>query len=73
MTAEEMEKKLMDAYPNSTVAVIDSRGDQYHFEVRIKNPEFEPLSRIERHKAVMNVFDEQLKSGEIHALSIKTI
>ncbi|RME14964.1 MAG: BolA/IbaG family iron-sulfur metabolism protein [Bdellovibrio sp.] len=73
MTAEEMEKRLKATYPQSTVAVIDSRGDQHHFEIRIKAPELETKTLIERHQEIMSVFDKELKSGEIHALSIKTL
>ncbi|MCB0342108.1 MAG: BolA/IbaG family iron-sulfur metabolism protein [Pseudobdellovibrionaceae bacterium] len=73
MTIIEMEDRLRQAFPGSDVVVIDTTGDQYHMEVRIAAPQFECLSRIKQHQAVMAVFDDELKSGALHALSVKTL
>ena len=73
MTCQQMEDRIKDRYPNCEVAVIDMTGSQNHFEVRISEPSFAGQSRIQQHKAIMDVFDIELKSGEVHALSIKTL
>lgn len=73
MTSEQMEERLRQAYPDCEVAVIDLTGGQDHFEVRIASQKFAGLSRIQQHQAVMQVFGEELKSGEVHALAIKTM
>ncbi len=73
MTTEEMECRLKKNYPNSTVAVIDLTGTGDNFEVRISEPSFSDLSRIQQHKNIMTVFSEELTSGKIHALAIKTL
>lgn len=73
MTPAEMETRLCQTYPNAQVAVIDLTGSENHYEVRISARELSSLSRIEQHQAVMSVFNEELKSGEVHALSIKIL
>ncbi len=72
MKDTEIEEKLKEKFPGAELAVVDMTGTQNHFEVRMNNNAFaEGLSRIEKHQSIMSVFDEQLKSGEVHALSIK--
>ena len=46
--------------------------DNVHFNVVVESTAFKGLSRIEQHQHVMKVFDTELKSGEVHALSLKT-
>ncbi len=68
-----MEQRLRQAYPDADVVVIDLTGTQDHYEVRIASGQFAGQSRIAQHKAVMKVFDDELKTGEVHALTIKTL
>ena len=46
-------------------------GDGSKFEARVVSDEFEGLSTLNRHKMVYAVLDEHIKSGAIHALTIK--
>lgn len=56
-------------------AIADSKveitGDGSKFEARVISDSFDGLSTIKRHKMVYAVLDEHIKSGAIHALSIK--
>lgn len=70
MTANEMLERLKNSYPGSVVEVISD--DNVHFNVVVESMTFSGLSRIEQHQHVMKVFDSELKSGEVHALSLKT-
>ena len=73
MTSREMEHRLEEAYPGCQVAVIDLTGGQDHYEVRLSAKELDGLTRVQQHQAIMKVFDEELRSGEIHALAVKTL
>ncbi len=73
MNSDQMEQRLKAAFPNSQVVVIDLTGTEDHWEVRISCESLKSLSRIERHQAVMKVFSAELKTGEVHALTIKVI
>ena len=73
MTTDKIEERIRSAYPDCEVAVLDSTGTQNHFDVRIMTQEFSGLTKIQQHKMVMQLFADELKSGEIHALAIKTV
>lgn len=72
MTPQEMKDRLAQAYPDGSVEVTDLTGTQDHYEVSVESPRFAGLSRIQQHQQVMAVFGPELKTGEVHALSIKT-
>ncbi len=72
MTIEVMKNRLQNAYPGALVDVLDLTGTQDHWEVYIESPDFKGMSRIQQHQAVMAVFGPELKTGEVHALSIRT-
>lgn len=72
MTQEMMKQRLMAAYPDGVVDVTDTTGTQDHWEVYVESQKFSGLSRIQQHQAVMSVFQPELKTGEVHALSIRT-
>ncbi len=76
MKIEEMKQRLIQAYPDaapeSDIQVFDLTGTSDHWEVAVKSTAFQGLSRIEQHQHVMKAFAPELKTGEVHALSIKT-
>ncbi len=57
-------------------SIADSKaeitGDGSKFEARVISDTFDGLSTVKRHKLVYAILDEHIKSGAIHALSIKT-
>lgn len=73
MTANQMESRLKTAFPDADVAVIDLTGTEDHWEVRIASKEFKGLSRIDNQRKIMDVFAPELKTGEVHALTIRTL
>ncbi len=73
MTPEQMKTRLQTAYPDASVDVVDLTGTQDHWQVYIESSAFSGMTRIQQHKHVMNVFDAELKTGEVHALTIKTV
>ena len=72
MSPEQMKHRLEMAFPQSHVDVRDLTGTEDHYEVIVRSGVFSGLSRMERHQKVMAVFTEELKTGEVHALTIKT-
>lgn len=73
MKAEDLENRLLKAYPDAQIAVLDSNGQGDHFEIRISSESVNKLTRIQRHQAILKLFDNEFKSGELHALSVKPI
>ena len=76
MKIEEMKQRLIQFYPDSNpitdIEVFDLTGTSNHWEVSVKSTAFQGLSRVEQHQHVMTAFAPELKTGEVHALSIKT-
>ncbi len=72
MTPEQIKQRLEETYPDSFVDVTDLTGTRDHYSVYVASRVFENMSRIERHKHVMKAFDQELKTGEVHALTIRT-
>ena len=76
MTIEQMKQRLQatytDADPTVDISVRDLTGTSDHWQVEIKSLAFKGLSRIDQHKHVMDAFAPELKTGEVHALTIKT-
>lgn len=68
-----MENRLKTAFPDADVAVIDLTGTEDHWEVRVASKAFKGLSRIDNQRKIMDVFAPELKTGEVHALTIRTL
>lgn len=72
MNQEQMLERLKHNFPNSEIEVFDLTGTHDHWEVHVTSEKFAGLSRIQQHKLVMQAFDAELKTGEVHALTMKT-
>ena len=69
MTLEEVQKKIELSIEQSQVTM---EGDGCNCSAVVISPIFEGLSLLQRQRAVLTVVSEEIKSGELHALSVKT-
>ena len=67
-----LEQKISAALPESQVEVKDLTGTGDHFEARVVSPAFAGKSMIEQHQLVYAPLADLLKTGELHALALKT-
>lgn len=67
-----MTTRLKENFPEGQLEIFDLTGTQDHWEIHITSSRFNGLSRIQQQQLVMQVFDPELKSGEVHALTMKT-
>lgn len=72
MSPDQMKERLENQYPGCQIEVVDLTGTQDHYEVSVESPVFKGMSRIQQHQHVMGAFAPELKTGEVHALSIRT-
>jgi stress-induced morphogen len=70
-SAQELQQRIQAALPGAEVAVEDLTGGGDHFRAEVVSDRFEGLSRIQQHRLIYDVFDDDI-GGPIHALSIKT-
>ena len=77
---ELVEKKIKNNLQIDKIEIIDNtykhskhksyNKDKLHLKIAIKSNFLKTLSKIEAHKKIMNILDEELKS-KIHSLEIK--
>lgn len=72
MTLQQMHNRLKEWDPEADIEVIDLTGTSDHWEVNVCSRLLSGLTRIEQHQKIMACFGPELKTGEVHALSIRT-
>jgi stress-induced morphogen len=70
-TTEELKRRIEAAIPQARADVVDLTGGGDHFQATVSAPAFAGMSRLEQHRLVYDVFEDEV-GGPIHALSIKT-
>ena len=68
----EIQKRLKEKLTGAEVQVHDLTGTSDHFQVLVICQQFEGKSMIDQHRMVKTIFDKDIASGELHALSLKT-
>ncbi len=72
LSAEALKARLLAALPGADVELRDTTGTGDHFEARVVAAAFEGKSLVEQHQLVFAPFKEELASGALHALALKT-
>ena len=67
----EIESKIKQRIKTVHLEVIDLRGGD-HIQAIIVSSEFEGKSLVEQHKIVYDILANEMKTNEIHALTLKT-
>ena len=71
MNINTIESRILDKIPNAQVTALDPTNSGNHFELHITSSELMTLPRFKRHQTIMDIFQNELKSGEIHALTLE--
>ena len=69
MTVEEVQAKLENGIEGSEGVM---EGDGCNCSAVIVSSAFDGLSLLQRQRLVLGLVKEEIKSGELHALSVKT-
>ena len=72
MMPSEMQNRIETQWPGSQVEVRDLTGTADHWQVTVVSPAFEGKSMLEQHRMVKGLFEAEISSGALHALSLKT-
>jgi acid stress-induced BolA-like protein IbaG/YrbA len=70
LETEAVAQLIRDGLPGAEVQVS---GDGSHFDAIVISEVFEGLTPIKKQRMVMDTVRPQIASGELHALSIKTL
>lgn len=69
MDIQDLTERLQTHFPD---AQIDVHGDGVHFEASLIDPQFEGVSLVARQQKVYACVQDEIASGQLHALSLKT-
>lgn len=74
VSVDEVKSMIETHLKGSSAVVTNPRGDDVHFAVEVTWSQFEGLSRIDQHKAIYSVFNNDFAECgmPLHALQIKT-
>jgi acid stress-induced BolA-like protein IbaG/YrbA len=68
MTEEEMLARVHTLYPE---AVIEVAGEECSFELTVIDEAFAAQNILQRQKPILALFKDDIRSGALHALSVK--
>ncbi len=72
MTQQDIQIKIETSFPETMARVIDLTGTQDHYQATIISPAFKGKLMIEQHRMIYGIFQKEIDSGELHALTLKT-
>ncbi len=68
MTEAEIVERVRSLYPD---AVIDVAGEDCSFELYVVSEAFAGQNPLQRQKPILALFKDDIRSGALHALSVK--
>ncbi|HEY1613597.1 MAG TPA: BolA family transcriptional regulator [Rhizomicrobium sp.] len=71
MPASEIEKLILDAFPDAEVTITDLAGDNDHYAAMVTSRAFKGKSRVQQHQMVYEALKGRM-GGVLHALSLQT-
>ena len=69
---KDLEARIAAALESAEVQVKDLTGTGDHFEARVVSASFSGKSMVEQHQLVYAPLQDLLRTGELHALALKT-
>lgn len=71
MPATEIEQLVKTALPDAEITLVDTAGDNDHYNITVVSKLFAGKNRVQQHKMVMDALGKNM-GGRLHALSITT-
>ena len=72
MTPAQIKARMETLAPGTSAEVVDLTGTMDHYQATIVSPAFSGKMMIEQHRMVYKLFQPEIDSNEVHALTIKT-
>ena len=71
MSAEDLETRRRDAFPDAEIEIQDLAGDGDHYRAKVSSSAFRGLPRVRQHQLVYAALKGGM-GGELHALALET-
>jgi acid stress-induced BolA-like protein IbaG/YrbA len=68
MDEQDIRARIRSLYPD---AVVDINGQDCSFEIYVISEQLSGRNTLQRQQSILELFGQELKSGQLHALSIK--
>lgn len=72
MSPDDLKIRIEKLSPETQAEVIDLTGTSDHFQAVIISSSFEGKMMMESHRMIYQLFQKEIDSGEVHALTLKT-
>lgn len=73
MKTDQIKQRVLEVFTDAHVEVSDLTGTSNHIQLLVVSQKFDGQNRIQRQRMVMDVFQPELKTGEVHALTIRAM
>ncbi len=67
----EVKERIESHWDKAMVLVNEFSGGTDHYSVTVVTEQFEGVGLLKRHRMVLDLFQAEIGTGEVHALSIK--
>lgn len=71
MDKEQVKTRILQGFPNADVIVNEFSGGNDHYAVLVVSDAFSGKKLLARHRSVLDLFQAEIASGEVHALTMK--
>ena len=73
-TEQKIQEAIQKALADAQVEITDTTGTQDHFDLVVCSDEFEGLSRLAKHRKVLDALHSLMEhnGGPVHAVAIQT-
>ncbi|MBX9837225.1 BolA family protein [Silvanigrella sp.] len=73
MLNHEVKNRIEEGIPDSECLVNEFSGGTDHYSVVVISDSFDGHASLKRHRMIMDLFKEEMDTGEVHALTIKAL
>ncbi len=71
MNKEEVKARILQGFPEAEVVVNEFSGGNDHYAVLVVSDAFAGKKLLARHRSVLDLFQSEIATGEVHALTMK--
>ncbi len=68
MNENDLISRIKGIYPDAEISVA---GESCSFEVNVTTPAFADMKALQRQRSILTLFNDEIASGELHALTVK--
>jgi stress-induced morphogen len=69
---DQVKARILEGIPDAEIAVNEFSGGDDHYAVLIVSPIFAGKKLLARHRLILDLFQAEIATGEVHALTMKT-